>query len=235
MNLFDVGITTFLNQFSQHSRLLDTAVSFLAANHLFKGGVLAVIIWWAWFKTDEQKPAHRQHILATLCSCVVAMAVARVLALTLPFRLRPLHQESLHLLLPYGMEPATLDGWSSFPSDHATLFFALAAGLCLVNRKVGILALLYTAVFIALPRVYLGLHYPTDIIAGALIGIIVALAGNKLLAHGKYLQAIESWAQAKPHLFYPLLFLFTYQIADMFNGSRGVIKLAVTLFRLVLA
>jgi hypothetical protein len=60
-----------------------------------------------------------------------------------------------------------LSGWSSFPSDHACLFFALATGLCLISPVIGGLALLHASLIVSLPRIYLGLHYPTDVLAGA--------------------------------------------------------------------
>ena len=59
---------------------------------------------------------------------------------------------------------------SSFPSGHASLFFALGTVLYFYNKKAGILFLLASAA-IGIARVAAGLHWPIDIIAGALIGI----------------------------------------------------------------
>ncbi|MDO8633170.1 MAG: phosphatase PAP2 family protein [Candidatus Wildermuthbacteria bacterium] len=59
---------------------------------------------------------------------------------------------------------------SSFPSGHASLFFALGTVLYFYNKKAGILFLLASAA-IGIARVFAGLHWPIDIIAGALIGI----------------------------------------------------------------
>jgi undecaprenyl-diphosphatase len=159
------------------------------------------------------------------------MTLARALVLTLPYRLRPLHEEGLNFLLPYGMSPTTLEGLSSFPSDHAVLFFALSTGLLFISRKVGTFALSYTALFIIFPRIYLGLHYPTDIIAGAIIGMTIALLGNIYLIKSKRLQSIANWSYSKPNLFYPVFFLFTYQIADMFESSRAIISMGFRLFQ----
>ena len=170
MNIFDTVVIIYVNQYSRHSPIFDKVLGFLAENHLLKGGVLVTIVWWLWFKREQPDSHHREHILATFIGCVTGMALARFWALTLPFRLRPLHEAGLNFLLPYGTSSAILDGWSSFPSDHAVLFFALSTGLLFVSRKAGIFALAYTALFIAFPRIYLGLHYPTDIIAGAEIG-----------------------------------------------------------------
>ena len=63
---------------------------------------------------------------------------------------------------------------AGFPSDPATGAFGLAMGLWLYDRVIGGIALLL-AVIVALARVYVGAHYPSDVVAGALLGIAVAL------------------------------------------------------------
>jgi len=230
MNLFDSEVISFFNQFSQHSWIFDRGICLLSDNHLLKGGLLITIIWWVWFVNIDSYSHNRKHIIATLLSCLAALTLARGLALTLPFRLRPLHEEGLNFLLPYGMSPTTLESWSAFPSDHAVLFFALSTGLLFISRKIGTFALSYTALFILFPRIYLGLHYPTDIIAGAIIGMAIALLSNIYLIKSKRLQSIANWSYSKPNLFYPLFFLLTYQIADMFDSGRAIIRFGSKLF-----
>ncbi|MBU4332445.1 phosphatase PAP2 family protein [Patescibacteria group bacterium] len=68
----------------------------------------------------------------------------------------------------------------SFPSDHTTIAFALACTIFLYNKKIGIWFLVGAAL-IALSRVYVGVHYPGDIFAGAILGIIFALIIKKLI------------------------------------------------------
>ncbi len=192
MNILDSAVLHFVNQFSQQPWTCNKLVLFLANNHLLKGGVLVSIIWWMWFENKKYRSHNREHIVATLFSCVVAMTLARGLALTLPFRLRPLYEEGLSFRLPYGMKSTVLEGWSSFPSDHAVLFFSLCTGLCFISKKVGAFALLYTTMFIAFPRIYLGLHYPSDIFVGAIIGITISILGNIYFTHRNSLQAITN-------------------------------------------
>jgi undecaprenyl-diphosphatase len=235
MNSFDFEIITYVNQFSQHSWIFDRLIGFLFGNNLLKGGVLVTILWWSWFNNDARHPRNREYIIATLLSCFVAMILARALALALPFRSRPIHEENLSFLLPYGIAPTILEGWSSFPSDHATLFFSLSAGIVFISRKIGVFALSYTTLFIASPRIYLGLHYPTDIIAGAIIGMTVTLLGNMYLRKVISLQKIVNWSHSKPNLFYPLFFLLTYQIADMFEGVRTISNVGFKLFKTIFA
>ncbi|AIJ06145.1 lipoprotein B [Methanocaldococcus bathoardescens] len=72
--------------------------------------------------------------------------------------------ENVHLLCYEGNEP-------SFPSGHTTLAFTLATSLLYYSRKIGLLFLIW-AIFVAYSRVYVGVHYPFDVLAGIIIGIV---------------------------------------------------------------
>jgi undecaprenyl-diphosphatase len=63
---------------------------------------------------------------------------------------------------------------ASFPSDHATMAGAAAAGLLLLNRRLGIAATIASALM-AFARVYVGAHFPVDVLAGLAVGAAVAL------------------------------------------------------------
>ena len=64
----------------------------------------------------------------------------------------------------------------SFPSDHTTMAGAVAAGLLLLSWRLGLLAVA-AALFMAFARVYVGAHYPGDVLAGLAVGAAVAVAG----------------------------------------------------------
>ena len=68
----------------------------------------------------------------------------------------------------------------SFPSDHATVVGAVAGGLLLSNRRWGTIAAVL-AVLMAFTRVYVGAHYPGDVVAGLALGAVVAAAGRPLV------------------------------------------------------
>ena len=71
----------------------------------------------------------------------------------------------------------------SFPSGHTQASFAAATALFTENKKAGICAYVLAAL-IAFSRLYLSVHYPTDILAGALLGLFSALAACWLLRGG---------------------------------------------------
>lgn len=221
LNFFDKTIIDFFNSFAHQSWVFDKFVVFIINNGFFKGGVIITLFWWAWFKEKDSSSKNRKIILANLISAHFSMALARFLAYALPFRLRPMHDVNLNFTLPYGMKQGILEGWSSFPSDHAVLYIALATGIYFVSKRIGIFALLYTTIIILLPRIYAGYHYPTDIIFGALLGVLISLLGYKYLVNIKYMDLLIEWTQKKPQIFYPLFFLFSYQVADLFDGVRA--------------
>lgn len=63
---------------------------------------------------------------------------------------------------------------SSFPSDHAMIAGAFAAGLLILDRRIGFAALLL-ALLLAFARVYTGVHYPSDVAGGLAIGAALGL------------------------------------------------------------
>ena len=220
MNFFDREILLFINQFAQRSQVFDLLVQVIALNDLVKGVPLMTLVWWGWFKQDKTGSENREHILTTLALSVIALLIARVLSDLLPGRPRPISNPALAFRIPYGAYPYDFVGWSSFPSDHAVLFFFLSTGLLYVSRPAGLLALAYTTFVICLPRLYMGYHYPTDIISGALLGIGMACLGNMRGVKFRVASVPMRLLREKPAVFYALMFLGTYQIADLFNDVR---------------
>lgn len=84
------------------------------------------------------------------------------------FRERPYvaHPNETLLLAPPSPDP-------SFPSDHAVAAFAIAFAVACAGRRMGAV-FLALATMVALSRVYVGLHYPGDVAAGALLGLVAA-------------------------------------------------------------
>ncbi|MCR5202985.1 MAG: phosphatase PAP2 family protein [Lachnospiraceae bacterium] len=70
---------------------------------------------------------------------------------------------------------------SSFPSGHTTASFLSATiiYMCMKDKRYGIMAYII-AILIALSRLYLGVHYPSDVIAGVIFGVIIGFVVSKI-------------------------------------------------------
>jgi undecaprenyl-diphosphatase len=115
-----------------------------------------------------------------------------------------------------------LAGWSAFPSDHATLYFCLAAGLWFCSSRMGWFAGIYVALVICLPRVYLGLHWPTDILGGALLGVGMAQLARWPALRDAVGGLAARWHKRQPGSFLAALFLWSYLVATNFDEPRFV-------------
>ncbi|MBI2049974.1 MAG: phosphatase PAP2 family protein [Candidatus Staskawiczbacteria bacterium] len=89
-------------------------------------------------------------------------------------RTRPFVANNVNLLVDYSAEK------SSFPSGHAGFYFAFSTVVYCHNKKIGIVFYI-ASLIIVLARIFVGIHWPSDILAGAVLGILVGLAFNKKL------------------------------------------------------
>jgi undecaprenyl-diphosphatase len=224
MNLLDAGVISFFQQLYGHSTLFDGFVSLLARNNFLKNGFLICLLWWSWFQVGEMQEIRRKHLVASVFGGILAAGVARYLALVLPFRMRPIHEPALHSLFPIPISPEYLDGWSSFPSDHAVLFFAIAGGLFFTSRLAGILGSCWVLLVICLPRLYVGFHFATDIIAGAAVGFAIAWIANAPVIRDRVSRWPMDWLRRDCASFYAVAFLLSWQIATLFDDIRELGK-----------
>ena len=67
----------------------------------------------------------------------------------------------------------------SFPSGHTMVSFASSYIIYKFNKKLGICSYILS-LLIGISRMYLYVHYPTDVIAGAIIGILIGILANKI-------------------------------------------------------
>ena len=231
----DTAITVFINSFARRWWTLDAFVCLLAANHLFKGGLVMAVFCFNWFRSGESAEARqfiekRMILLYSVLICIPGLLATRWLAAVLPFRERPLFIALLHMRRAYTFDSDALDRWSSFPSDHAVLFFALSTGMYLVNKKAGVFLYLYTILGVALPRIFLGIHYPTDILAGATLGVLLGYSAKWFAWRSIVAGPVLRLQEFSPGIFYACFFFLVYQTADLYGPLRGGVQVAEEIF-----
>lgn len=82
----------------------------------------------------------------------------------------------------------------SFPSGHTGSSFAAAGGIFAFNKKIGIPALVI-AFMVGLSRMYLFVHFPTDVIAGALLGILCAFGVYLVFTRTNFDRKLQSFGR----------------------------------------
>jgi len=224
----DLPILAFVTGYAGKSPLFDHAVNAISRFDMFKGVVLICLFWYTWAEAPAgELPALREQrqrrLVVILIGSLLLGALSRALQLVLHVHQRPLFS---HLGLPFpvtGFSAESLNVWNSFPSDHVMIFFALGTGLLSINRTVGLLSLLWTFVVIGLPRIYLGVHYPSDVVFGAVFGFL----GMKLLL-ALPLERLErllgAWRQAHQGLFLALLYVASDQVAHLLGEMRDLAR-----------
>lgn len=222
MNAFDENILVFFNQFAFRSPLFDHTVRALADMYVFKGVLLIALLWWIWFAPFQTDQKNREIVIATLVGGFLALGIGRAMASLLPYRERPIYNSDLDLHFPVSDPTHYLRNWNAFPSDHAMLWIAVATGVFVFSRRVGTLALIYTVIFVCLPRIYLGLHHPTDIIAGAVLGFMVGLLMNWEPVRKRIARPMLKWSDSYPASFYMWGFLICYEMASQFDELRAI-------------
>jgi undecaprenyl-diphosphatase len=221
----DQSLLLAINGFAHRSLLLDKTAVVLLDMDFLKGGFFFVFLWWLWFREEADPLQNRLAVLRIAGGLFLAVVVARAMQILLPARVRPMHDPAIHLVAPLVPVPEGLEHWSSFPSDHAVVFFAVAAAIWLYNRWLGLFAAAWITVFACLPRVFVGFHYPSDILAGAIVGAVITCVAMRVPLPRIVLAEIDrllAWERSRPQIFYCAAVVVTFELMMMCNDLRIV-------------
>lgn len=124
------------------------------------------ILWYMDGKIRKEQVIHA--LASTFLAWVVAQFIKTLMPMQRPFVLNNLPTLTL-----------TVPGDGAFPSAHTATAFALAVTIWLHNKKVGTLYLLL-ALAVGIGRIFANVHYPLDIVAGAILGGSVSLITERM-------------------------------------------------------
>lgn len=160
----DINFFYFFNNLAGQSRFFDMIIVFLAGYFQY---LLIAIFFLLLFFSGYAKPEKLRIFWVTIISIIVARFGIVELIRFFYHRPRPFVSYQVHQLL-------SENEWS-FPSGHSAFFFAMATAVYLYNKKWGI-GFFLAAVLMNISRIIAGVHYPSDIIGGAIVGMAVACA-----------------------------------------------------------
>ena len=177
----DSSATAFVNGLSGYSPILDRIAVAVTTYGAFAIVAAVAVRWWWYGKADRMRERH----LAILCGASAALGLSMNQGVLLVFqRVRPYGAGVSHLLVAPSTDP-------SFPSDHATLAFSVAFALLGAGARRG-WAFLIAAALLSFSRVYVGTHYVSDVLGGALTAAVAVLVCLALFPQGSRLTKIAS-------------------------------------------
>jgi undecaprenyl-diphosphatase len=180
----DWSILHTLNDFLYHHDGVEDPLRFyVSASEALFAATLVVIFLLA---SGVKYVAWRRAAVAAALSAGVALAIGKVIS-DLVDRARPFVVDShgVHVFASHAADPG-------FPSDHATGSFAIATAIFLRHRRFGLVALAAAAI-LSVGRVALGVHFPSDVLAGAVLGAGVALLLSEVGPLRRRVDALSDW------------------------------------------
>ncbi len=167
MNSIDANIVIWLNALSGNVKLFDDLIRVVASDYLMPM-VFSLAMFGLWF--SGKNPAERVRYQLTMLVGISALSISNVVVWLFNIiwdRPRPFveHGDQLNLLFYPPTDP-------SFPANPVAVGFATATAAWTINRKFGWWMFAAAAVY-GCSRLYAGVFYPSDIIGGAIVGVVV--------------------------------------------------------------
>jgi len=163
----DETVFFWINGLASRVAAVDGVIQTLSCD-VFIPVVMFLILVAVWFygRDRDRRERHQRAVLCSLTAMGFSNLVVYIMNAILPDRLRPFEAfpDKVNLIFYPPTDP-------SFPSNAAAAAFALAIGIWIYDRRLGYM-LLIPALIISFGRVYMGVHYPLDIVGGFLSAIL---------------------------------------------------------------
>ncbi|MBO0826592.1 MAG: phosphatase PAP2 family protein [Streptosporangiales bacterium] len=169
--MFDNSVFLAVNAFARQTPWLHGFLLGYADEGFLSFAVLMVAGWWL-----ARRAADVRRMAAALWTPIATLLAVAVNQPLVALFHEPRPFVAYHHILVLGHHGAD----PGFPSDHATMAGAAAAGLFLVSRRLGAFTA-FAALLMAFARVYVADHYPRDVAAGLVLGAVVCLLGFLVL------------------------------------------------------
>jgi membrane-associated phospholipid phosphatase len=165
------GVFGEVNDFARHTGWLHAPMLAYASYGVVLFAGLLIAGWWV---ARDRGPRAMAAALWTCIGMLLAVAANQPIV------------NGVHEARPYTDHPNILvlahrSADFSFPSDHGVMVGAVAAGLWLVSKRLGLVATV-AALLMGFARVYIAAHYPHDVLAGFALGACIVLVGWLLLS-----------------------------------------------------
>ncbi len=192
---YDNTLLFMINGLSGHSVWVDKVMMIISEYGPVVFGLYLIGLWFTGSSIVEVTE-NRKRALYAFFAALLALGMNQLIS-HVWYRNRPYLDQPVNRLLQGAQD-------ASFPSDHAAGAFSIAGSL--FGRTAGSTALMVFAVLVALSRVYVGLHYPSDILGGMVTGLISRwlIERNKALLDKPVAWLLTIWTTIETKLNLPV-------------------------------
>lgn len=238
-----------VNSLAGRSATFDEFMLLALDNNLVKAGLLGACFIFAWHSGSDAAEAERRRtiLLTAVAASLLALAITKTISGELVHPRPWVQSQKLFYLdgdrlveatplphrVPLGGEEAAAaraggeiyrGDFGSFPSDHASFYMTLAAGIWMASRKAGVIALLWTLLVTLGSRVVTGQHTFLDIAAGSAIGLAVLASLRVVVTRwGAWMtKPVIEWSSKRPALSSALAFLIAFEATNTLDDVRDL-------------
>jgi membrane-associated phospholipid phosphatase len=133
-DIIDHDVMVFFSKFAKSSEVMNRLIVNGSGLSTFKLLPIVICLWYFWF---DSRFRDRARVIQGLVGTFAAILVVRIIQDLSSQRLRPLHSGDPAFVPPAGIDVTILEHWSSFPSDHAAVSFALSTAVLRVSTPPG--------------------------------------------------------------------------------------------------
>jgi undecaprenyl-diphosphatase len=165
----DLKLLYFLNSLVGKSKFIDALIIFFG--QYFSYLLIIIFCLFLYFLKRDQK--------TKLSSFIITIVSALALSSALTYLIRFLYHRP-RPFTAFAIKNLLVETSYSFPSHHATFFFTMATVIYLYNKNWG-RGFFIAALIICLSRIIAGIHYPSDILGGMIIGVLAGYLTSYLI------------------------------------------------------
>ena len=206
-----------------HTDLRMNLAQFFMHNRLVSGFVFAAACYYFWSLRDDRTEWRRARIIEASAACVAAVLLTLSLR---PFigALPPCRDPGFQQLFPPYLW--NFGSGNSFPSHSTLVYFVMAAGLWPIQRKCSAILCAWVLVAVSFPRVYIGGHYPTDVLASIVIALGVLWVAWRVGESRWGVQALDRVASGGMWIELAM-FVWLLEVGEGFRSATEIAKLVV--------
>ncbi|USG64813.1 undecaprenyl-diphosphatase [Brevibacillus ruminantium] len=186
---YDLELFRSINDLGKEYAFLNPAAIFMAEYTMFLLGLGLIVYWFT--RTKQNRMMVIQAVAAFVIAEVFASVAGHFFSHQQPFAVLP----DVNQLIQHSID-------NSFPSDHTILFFSMCFSFLFVRKREGWLWVLL-ALCVGISRILVGVHYPVDVVVGALLGILSACIAYLVIPQLSFVASLLSVYEKVERRFLP--------------------------------